>query len=69
MKGYVYAAVRAANVETNVVVAVIEGETNSDIESAYAKKFDQDEYGLTYTPAFGAVDGLVENENAELIQA
>lgn len=68
MKGYVYAVVRAANIESRVLVSVIEGETNSDIERVYSKRFDTDTYGLTYTPAFGSVDGLVENENSETIK-
>jgi len=68
MKGYVYAVVRAANIESRVLVTVIEGETNSDIERFYSKSFDADTYGLTYTPAFGSVDGLVENENSETIK-
>lgn len=68
MKGYVYAVVRAANIESKVLVAVIEGETNAEIESTYESRFDADAYGLTYTPAFGAADGLIGNEEAELIK-
>lgn len=67
MKGYVYASVRAANIESRVLVSVIEGETNSDIERVYSKRFDTDTYGLTYTPAFGSAYGIAYNENAEMI--
>lgn len=69
MKGYVYAEVRAGNKVENVLLAVIDGETNSQIEKTYSERYDVDYYGLTYTPAFGAVGGLVQNENAEQIQA
>ncbi|MDW1542448.1 hypothetical protein [Vibrio sp. YT-17] len=65
MKAYVY------NVETMEVVVVISGETNEQCE---AKANDMgymgvDEYGLTYSPAFGSVDGLVETEYTEEVEA
>ena len=56
MKAYVY------NVETLEVVLTINGETNEQCES---KANDMgymgvDDYALTYNPAFGSVDGLVD---------
>jgi hypothetical protein len=60
MKLYIY------NVETLVVVAIINGETNTLCESA--NLYDSDMYGATYTPAFG-LNGLVGNDQAEMIEA
>lgn len=52
--------------EDNVVVARIHGETNEAIE---AKADDlnymgSDDFGATYTPAFGVVDGLIDSDKA-----
>ena len=54
MKLYVYETVN------NTVVATFEGATNEECESqARAANYDNsDDYGWTYSPAFGAVDGL-----------
>ncbi len=41
------------------VVAVAEGLTNLICEQKAQKYLGVEEYGATYTPAFGSVDGLV----------
>lgn len=61
MIGYVYA------VESKVLVATITGNNNSDIEHAFERRYDADAHGLTYSPAIGAVDGLVDNGDADAI--
>ncbi|OHD24629.1 MAG: hypothetical protein A2Y38_16785 [Spirochaetes bacterium GWB1_59_5] len=64
MKLYAY------NTETMEVLAIANGETNEECES----KMDAagypggEEIGWTYSPAFGAVDGLIETEDAEEIE-
>jgi hypothetical protein len=63
MKLYVYDA------DTRVVVAVIEGDSNAACESVAADRFDDDQYLTTYTPAFGAADGLEWSDDAEKISA
>jgi hypothetical protein len=62
MKAYIY------NIETKKVIAEIKGNDNKSIEA----KFDEigyatDEYGLTYSPAFGTVDGLITDGDFEVI--
>lgn len=54
MTGYVY------NTETMTVVDTIEGSSNEEIEAIANNAWDTTDgtYGLTYSPAFGAVDGL-----------
>lgn len=52
MKLYIY------DIETRHIVAVVEGETNADCETALAD-WDMDTHGATYSPAYGAVDGLI----------
>jgi len=59
MKLYIY------NLETKEIVATAEGETNDDCENkalAYS-----DDYGMTYSPAFSANDGLIDNGDAETL--
>lgn len=65
MKAYVY------NTESMEVVAVISGETNEQCELKAAEMgyMGVDEYGLTYSPAFGTSDGLIECDDAEEVQA
>ncbi len=51
-------------------IATVSGDTNSACERAASAAYDlNDEYATTYTPAFGSVDGILENENAEQITA
>ena len=52
MKLYVY------NTETRQVVEVVEAPTNAECEAIASEKYDTDTFGWTYTPAFGANDGL-----------
>ena len=56
MTGYIY------NLDTNEVYATLTSEDQGKIESA-ANMLCGDEYGLTYTPAFGANDGLTMCED------
>lgn len=61
MKAYIY------NVETREVVAEIIGD-NKSIEDKFDEiGYDTDEYGLTYSPAFGTVDGLITDGDFEVI--
>lgn len=53
MEAYVY------KTENNIVIAKITGDDNQSIEAKYDECFDQDECGLTYSPAFGANEGLI----------
>lgn len=62
MKFYVY------NAEDRQHVATITGSSNAACEAAFEEHFGND-YGATYTPAFGFNDGLVENPDAEEIDA
>ena len=50
--GYVY------NVETRDIAAIVTGEQTA-VEQ-YAEGYDSDTFGLTFSPAFGANDGLIE---------
>lgn len=59
MKLYIY------DLETMEVIAIANGETNDECEDkAFAYTND---YGTTYTPAFGLSGGLVENANADIL--
>lgn len=52
--------------ETNTVVARIHGESNEACE-AKADELNymgSDDFGATYSPAFGAVDGLIDSDTA-----
>ncbi len=62
MKLFIY------NVETKEVVAIVNGETNEECEEKAFNYLGVDEYAGTYTPAFGTVDGLVESDDAEVIE-
>ena len=62
MKFYVY------DTEDNTHIATITGDSNEACETAFEERFG-DEYGATYSPAFGSNDGLVENPDAEEIEA
>jgi hypothetical protein len=59
MKLYIYDA------ETMEVVAVFEGNSNQECEEKAGGYLQNEDYAATYTPAFGAVDGLIENDEAE----
>lgn len=53
MKLYIY------DTATRQVVAVAEGDTNAECETALAD-WDLDTHGATYSPGFGTTDGLIE---------
>jgi hypothetical protein len=63
MKLYIY------SMETNQHIATIIGRDNSECEGALAENYGSDDYGATYSPAFGCVGGLVENIDAVEIVA
>lgn len=56
--------------EDNNLVARINGNDNGVCEAVATDRFgDTDTFGWTYSPAFGANDGLVDNGDAEEINA
>jgi len=62
MKAYIY------NTDTKTVIAEILGDDNKSIEAKFNEiGYNADEYGLTYSPAFGAIDGLVTDGDFEVI--
>ena len=64
MKLYIYAA-RNYN-----VAAIISGESAAACErKARDLDYDDDAFEFTYSPRFGAIDGLRDNPNAEHIEA
>lgn len=63
MKMYVY------SLEDNSHVATIIGESNEACDKAFNEHYDINDYATTYSPAFGAADGLMENPDAEVIAA
>lgn len=63
MKYHVYST------EDNSHVATISGSSNEAIDKAFNRHFDINSFGGTYSPAFGAGHGLVENDEAEEIDA
>lgn len=64
MEFYVYST------EDKEHIATITGSSNAAIEKTFLDRFDMNgDYGGTYSPAFGCNDGLVENSDAEEIDA
>ena len=62
MKAYAY------NTETMMIIAEIKGDDEKSIEAKFDEiGYDTDEYGLTYSPAFGTVDGLITDGDFEVI--
>ena len=59
MKGYIY------DINNNNVVARISSENQTLIEKFIEENYDLDKYGLTYSPAFGTNDGLVETTDTK----
>ncbi len=60
LTGYVY------NVETRSVVAEIRGYTR-EIEEYVMENYDADIFGMTFSPAFGSVDGLINSRDRDII--
>ena len=51
------------NTDTKKIVAHIHGKDNAICEAMAENEYgDTDTYGWTYSPAIGAVDGLIDNE-------
>ena len=63
MKLYVY------DLTDNTVVAIITGDTNELCETVANQEYGINDYGWTYSPAFGATDGLTESSSAREITA
>ncbi len=65
MKGYIY------DVEKKNVVTVIAGATNTKIENKAQDLgfLGSDEYGLTYSPGFGAIDAANITKNTDYVTA
>jgi len=62
MKAYIY------NVDTKEVIAEIIGVDNKSIETAFFESgYENDMYGLSYTPAFGTVDGLTTDGDFDIL--
>ena len=57
------------SLEDNSHVATITGADNAACEAKADEIYGSNDYGWTYSPAFGAVDGLTENADAEEIEA
>jgi len=63
MKLYIYSN------ETNEHIATITGDTNEACEAKAEELYSSNDYSNTYSPAFGFSGGLVENSDAEEIEA
>jgi hypothetical protein len=61
MKAYIY------NEDTKIIIAEIKGDSEQSIEAKYCECFDTEENGLTYSPAFGFNDGLINDGDFEVI--
>jgi hypothetical protein len=57
------------SLEDNSHVATITGDDNKACEAKANDVYGSNDFGWTYTPAFGASDGLEENDDAEVIEA
>lgn len=54
--------------QENEVVAVVEGYSNKECEEKAADAgYTTDDYGWTYSPAFGTVDGLKDFNEKEIL--
>lgn len=63
MQLYIY------SLEDNQHVATISGIDNAACEAKANDAYGINDYGWTYSPAFGASDGLVKNDDAEELTA
>lgn len=57
------------SLEDNSHVATITGADNKTCEDKANDVYGSNDYGWTYSPAFGSSDGLTENDDAEAIEA
>ena len=51
------------------VMARIDGDSNAACETKADELYDSNDYGGTYSPAFGAVSGLIDDPNAPHLRA
>ena len=58
MKLYIY------SLENNIHCATVNGESNDACERKAEETYGSNDYGWTYSPAFGAADGIKENAEA-----
>lgn len=56
------------NTDSMRLIARINGDSNQTCEQSAANLYG-DDYGWTYTPAFGATDGLIDTDTAVEIEA
>ena len=57
------------NVDTRHIVATIIAGNNLECENKAADlDYDLDRYGWTYSPAFGATDGLIDSVDVEIFE-
>jgi len=63
MKLYIY------SLESNQHAATVTGETNEACERVAEETYGSNDFGWTYSPAFGCSDGLIENDEAKEIEA
>lgn len=68
MKNLQMLALYIYDAETNKHVATIHGANNAACEGIAQDMFAND-FGWTYSPAFGYTDGLEENSDAQVINA
>jgi hypothetical protein len=57
------------DLENNDHVATITGADNAACETMANDTYGSNDYGWTYSPAFGMSGGLTENDDAEVIEA
>jgi protein-disulfide isomerase len=62
MKLYIY------SLESNQHAATVTGETSEACERVAEETYGSNDFGWTYTPAFGFSDGLIENDEAKEIE-
>lgn len=57
------------SLEANQHVATITGTDNAAVEAKAEAEYGSNDFGWTYSPAFGATDGLVANDDAAELAA
>ena len=61
MRLYIYDAY------TKVIIAISDGKTNKECEDRAQNYIGTGDYGGTYSPAFGSVDGLIDNPDPGIL--